>query len=489
MEPINYLAGIPNPAGAVFEGLAQGQQRQAQSQELAAAQAREQRAAELQPFAVQGAQLDLDRGRQSMQVQADQNARSGELHPLQVQAQQQHIAAQQQQQQRAQAFQSEAARLASLGPDMTLADLQGVVTEFPDYADGVIRGFEAMNEAQRASVSGVMAQAAFALKNGNTATADALIDEYAAAAEASGNPAIAVTARGIQQTADINPDAALMALGLALQTIAPDAAKQIFAPGTEEPSEVRGLRIRASEAGLQPGTPEFQQFMLNAGSAPANFRALELQAQAAGLTQGTPEYANFMATRGAGAQAFAKTTGTNLANVETGGAAAGAVAQGAAEGKATAATSGELSLMERNMPGLLEVAEQLFDLSNTATYTGVGVLRDRAAAQLGLQPTQGAIDRAEYIAIVDNQVLPLLRQTFGAAFTAKEGETLRATLGDANKTPSEKQAVLRAFIAQKERDLEALQGQVSGGQPQQPVAAPQAAADEVPSYLQQFGGQ
>jgi hypothetical protein len=457
MEPINYLANIPNPAGAVFQGLAAGTQQQANEQKMAQSAAQESRAAEMQPFTVQGAQLGLDAGRQGMAVQADQNARANELQPLQVQAQQQQNAQRQQEQQRAMGFQSATAELAALGSDMTIADMQAIVTQYPEYGQAVVGSFQALGEAQRDSVKGVMAQAAFAFKNGNIATANDLIDEYVDAAEASGNAQAAATARAIQQTADLDINAAMAALGLALQAIDPDTAKLIFDAGTEEPSEVRALRIRADEADLVRGTPEYRRFMLNAGSEPATFRALDLQAKAADFAPGTPEYANFMATRGAGAQSFARVEGENLADLETGRAAAREVALGSGEGSAqassSAAASSELREMERTMPGLITVVDQLYDLSNTATYTQAGVLRDRARAQLGLAASEGAVARAEYIAIVDNQVLPLLRQTFGAAFTAKEGETLRATLGDANKTPEEKRAVLRAFIAQKERDL------------------------------------
>ena len=52
--------------------------------------------------------------------------------------------------------------------------------------------------------------------------------------------------------------------------------------------------------------------------------------------------------------------------------------------------------------------------------------------------------------------MPLLRQTFGAAFTEKEGQSLRNTLGDPNKSPEEKNAVLRSFIAAKLGTIESL---------------------------------
>lgn len=246
------------------------------------------------------------------------------------------------------------------------------------------------------------------------------------------------------------------------------------AAATNLPSSVVELQWRAEQAGLQPGTPEYQSFIMNGGADPATFRALDMQAKAAGYQEGTPEYAEFMATRGAGQQAFARTSGQNAADVQTGGAAASAVAQGRAEGTEAAASNAELLEMQRNMPGLEQVIDQLDTLAGTATFTAAGRARDEVARQFGIEPTDGAIARAEYIAIVDNQVLPLLRQTFGAAFTAKEGETLRATLGNENASPAEKRAVLQAFISQKRRDIEA-----RVGTPSDPSAPADLTADDL----------
>jgi hypothetical protein len=65
--------------------------------------------------------------------------------------------------------------------------------------------------------------------------------------------------------------------------------------------------------------------------------------------------------------------------------------------------------------------------------------------------------------MVDNQILPLLRETFGAQFTLQEGQSLKTTLGDPEKSPQEKRAVLEAFIEQKVRNIEALELQLRGG--------------------------
>lgn len=128
-------------------------------------------------------------------------------------------------------------------------------------------------------------------------------------------------------------------------------------------------------------------------------------------------------------------------------------AMGTGAGKADAENAALAESVQSKLPGLRLVIDDLTKLADTATYTQSGQAMDALKRELGLPVGQGAIDRASYVAIVDNQVLPLLRDTFGAAFTQREGESLRATLGDPNKSPAEKKAILNAFIAQKERDV------------------------------------
>lgn len=110
--------------------------------------------------------------------------------------------------------------------------------------------------------------------------------------------------------------------------------------------------------------------------------------------------------------------------------------------------------MVSKMPELKETVTQLGELGKNATYTTAGQALDFFRRQSGLEPRQSAVDRASYVSMIDNQVLPLLRDTFGAAFTEREGNTLRKTLGDPNTTPAEKQAQLDAFIRQKQKSIE-----------------------------------
>lgn len=154
------------------------------------------------------------------------------------------------------------------------------------------------------------------------------------------------------------------------------------------------------------------------------------------------------------------------------------------EAKAIAANRGEafteLSQAKAALPGLTTAVDNLKELALVATSTFGGRVFDTAVRESGFGATKGATARAKFIAIVNNQVLPLLKPTFGAAFTVQEGEALKATMGDPDASPQEKMAQLDAFIAQKMRDIEtkeALLQQPQPGQaaPQQPAPPPAAA--------------
>jgi hypothetical protein len=149
----------------------------------------------------------------------------------------------------------------------------------------------------------------------------------------------------------------------------------------------------------------------------------------------------------------------------------------------------ELSQATAALPGLSKAVDDLRELSKIATSTLGGKIFDAAVKQTGFGSTKGATAKAKFIAIVNNQVLPLLKPTFGAAFTVAEGESLKATMGDPEATTEEKMAQLDAFIEQKLRDIETKQAQLS-----QTAAVPgddltPAEQAELQQLRQQFGGQ
>lgn len=123
----------------------------------------------------------------------------------------------------------------------------------------------------------------------------------------------------------------------------------------------------------------------------------------------------------------------------------------------------DLARAEAGLPGLIAATNNLKELSRVATSTFGGRFFDVIAKESGWGSTKGANARAKYIAIIDNQVLPLLKQTFGAAMTEGEGLRLSNTLGDANASPEQKMLQTEAFIEQKLRDIERLKSQASAG--------------------------
>ena len=135
-------------------------------------------------------------------------------------------------------------------------------------------------------------------------------------------------------------------------------------------------------------------------------------------------------------------------------------------GKNIATVRNDLAEFEANLPRLQEVVEELGALADIATYTEVGLGVDALKRQAGMDVGKGAIARKEYTSKVDNEILPLLRQTFGAQFTVEEGKALKATLGDPDAHPDEKKAVLKSFIENKVAQIkikERLLEQITGG--------------------------
>ena len=117
------------------------------------------------------------------------------------------------------------------------------------------------------------------------------------------------------------------------------------------------------------------------------------------------------------------------------------------------------------LPNLERMVDDLSTLGKTATYTYAGQALDTVKRQFGQDVGEGAVARREYVSKVDNEILPLMKQTFGAQFSEKEGESLRATLGDVNASPSEKEAVLRSFMAAKRGEIETLKLRIASDIP------------------------
>lgn len=140
------------------------------------------------------------------------------------------------------------------------------------------------------------------------------------------------------------------------------------------------------------------------------------------------------------------------------------VEQSKVEGKEIGTTGAELRTGKARIPQLQAITKRLSATGKLATYTTAGRVRDTLVREAGFSPADAAVARTAYITTIRNEVLPLLRSTFGAQFTAMEGEKLETTLGDPNLSPEQKDAALQSFIRTKMETLNSQAREV--GQPE-----------------------
>lgn len=125
----------------------------------------------------------------------------------------------------------------------------------------------------------------------------------------------------------------------------------------------------------------------------------------------------------------------------------------------------EYNTMQANMPQLLEMVD---DLNNLADKTSTSLYsKGKSALYKAFNASTDTDDaNVAYDNMVDNNILPLLRQTFGAAFTEREGERLKATLGNKGMTAAQRKQALNNFITQKQREMESKKRKIDAYNPQ-----------------------
>lgn len=137
-------------------------------------------------------------------------------------------------------------------------------------------------------------------------------------------------------------------------------------------------------------------------------------------------------------------------------------------GKEYAEDVNQLRNLESNLPALQQMVGELKGLAKEGTYTRAGKLFDVAQTQLFGRATKGDVASSTYETKVNQNLLPLLKQTFGAAFTEKDREALQKTLGDPNAHPTIKAQALDSFIQNKVREIESKRRKVQSYS-QQPI--------------------
>ncbi len=128
----------------------------------------------------------------------------------------------------------------------------------------------------------------------------------------------------------------------------------------------------------------------------------------------------------------------------------------------------QLALKKANLPAVRDMVKDLKELAPLATSTVLGRAFDTAVKEIGFGSTKGKTARTKYQSIILNETLPLLKATFGSAFTSAEGQKLEATLGDVDASPEDKVAALDAFLTSQERQIQTLERKISNSSTSNP---------------------
>lgn len=212
------------------------------------------------------------------------------------------------------------------------------------------------------------------------------------------------------------------------------------------------------------------------GEVPSAFRSLQLQAEAAGLTPGTPDYEEFMSYRGfEGRMGAAKTinykdgtfvtkprvgppevydkSGKLIADpiekqrvldaaIQSGIVYESDVAAGRARGTATEERNQEV--LDTGIRAAMNIqklkdAIEILDTVETGGFASLGIKLRR---QLGIT----SADEGRLAYILRKNVLQQLKPTFGAAFTAREGDLLASIEANENQSTEANRALLEDVL-------------------------------------------
>lgn len=148
---------------------------------------------------------------------------------------------------------------------------------------------------------------------------------------------------------------------------------------------------------------------------------------------------------------------------------ADAKAEAAVVGKDRGDDRVKLAFLDANMPNIETTVNKLNELNKIATYTQGGLIVDAGFRQLGWEVPEGATARAQAKSLIDTTILPLLKPTFGAAFTEQEGKKLLDTWGDVNASPAEKEMALQGMMMAVRLQGETIRRKLGKDAPAAPV--------------------
>lgn len=209
---------------------------------------------------------------QQFQQQRVQNQRETQLYDMEMQQYQANQAKLQEDQARAQAMQGDLASFTErlTAGTATVDDVLRLNSQYPEIAEQVQSSFSMKNQAQKDNEIRQMVTIATAMKNSPEYGAQ-LLEERIAAAEAAGRAEEMASLKSIQAEMGVDPMAPVAAVLPVLANLMDPKQFEAFAttimpPPEKAPDAFRTLQLRAEQAGLQPGSAEYQAFMEQGGA-------------------------------------------------------------------------------------------------------------------------------------------------------------------------------------------------------------------------------
>lgn len=231
---VDFSMTGPNAAMAAMDGFTSAQDRL----ELLKQQAIDNAMAEAQGIRAQQA-LDLQAKR--MTFEEEQAAAAAERNAT-VYGQQDLLFAQQQEDRAKALADEEAAKARALEAQaglvvlhdkivdgsITARDFAAFTTQFPEMSEGLKGSWDSLSQEKQATTLSLAYRSAAAIKAGNPDLAIKMLTEYGDAAEASKNMEEANLADGLAATIKADPDQGIVALGLLIQGVDPEANTELF---------------------------------------------------------------------------------------------------------------------------------------------------------------------------------------------------------------------------------------------------------------------
>lgn len=264
--------------------------------------------------------LGVQNAKMTMRHAENQDRRAEESHAMSMAGKAAAMAQAQEQQARQAAFRSDMAAIYQPGHTPSFDEINALFAKYPEFQQQIQAGIDGIDERQRDGMMTSIGEIAFAIQSGNPEYAQQKAEEYATAADNSGDAKMAAMARAIAKQIETGgADGAMKTAMFAMAVMDPERAKTwmgMFGDaadrGPTRKSEIynNGTTVRVFDTGTE--------IELSNGTIvtdPQEREAAIRAARESGIQQAFDER-------------FAATEGTNRANIETGGAAAGAVRAG-----------------------------------------------------------------------------------------------------------------------------------------------------------------